>query len=218
MKAIQKYDGGVIISAREYDIASNTNIKQGTVVKLSAGKVVQAVAGETGAILGIAAENHPGAMDALNPRANGTKIMVVDCPDAVLASPAAVVEATGGSATTVTASTLGAYSNDDFNGGFLKLVEKAAASTNTDPIGTVKEITDYAYNSTGTVSTFTVASGGAANAGDKYELYPPVGLAKGALNSTFDAIVHTGVSCTVFKVIGRMIEQGIVLWKAVTHF
>lgn len=217
MKAFQKADGGVIFSQREYDIAYNTAIKKGQLVKLSAGLVVLATATETGTILGIAAENHSGVADALDPRANGTKILVFDSPDLLMACPVPVVAATGGSATTVTASTLGAYSADDFNGGYMKLVKKAAGSTNTDPIGTVKRIEDYAYNATGTVSTFTVASGGTANAGDEYEIYPPIGLAKGALATGIDKFVLTGVSATVLRVVGRIEKTSEIILMAVKH-
>ena len=218
MKIHQRFGGGVGISVREYDIATSTSIKKGTVVKISGGLVVQASATETGAILGIAMENHSGQADALDPRSNGPKILVCDCPDAVFAVPAIVIEATGGSSTTVTTDELGAYSADDWNGGFLKLVEKVSGSTNTDEIGAVKQITDYAYNATGTVSTFTVASGGTANDGDKYELYPPAGLAKFKLNSTFDALQADAVSCTVFKAVGRDTDIGDIFVKPANHF
>lgn len=208
MRVAQKFDGANALSEREYDIATSGNIKAGSVVKLSAGKVVNAATTETGALLGIAVENHSGSADALDPRANGAKILVCDCPDAVLACPAAEITATGGSTTTFTASTLGAYSNDDWNGGFI-----------IDKNGQVHEITDYAYNSTGTVSTFTVATMAAAPTnGDKFLLFPPVGLAKGALDSTLQKVVHTGVSMTALKCVGRDLDRKEVLYKAASHF
>jgi len=218
MRAYQLFNGGEIYSAREYDIASATEIKEGQIVKLSEGLVVAASTTETGAILGIAAENHSGSADALDPRANGTKIKVYDAEDLVMACPAVVVEATGGSTTTVTTDELGAYSADDWNGGYLKLVAKAANSTNADPIGTVKRITDYAYAASGTVSTFTVATGATAVDGDKFELYPPMGLAKFALDSSIKKVVATGVSATSLKACGRIESTSEVLYKAASHF
>jgi len=218
MRAHQLMDGGAIYSAREYDIASSTQIKAGQLVKLSEGLVVAAATTETGAILGIAAENHAGSADALDTRANGTKIKVYDAPELIMACPVPVVTATGGSATTVTADSLGAYSADEWNGGYLKLVEKAANSTNADPIGTVKRITDYAYAASGTVSTFTVASGATAVSGDKFEVYPPLGLAKFAYDSALQKVVYTGVSATSLKACGRIEETGEVLYKAASHF
>ena len=218
MRALEGATGNLNLSVREYDIAAATEIAFGQVVKLSEGLVVSAVVAETGAILGVAMEYHSGAADALNPRSNGTKIKVCDAPDLVMACAAFEITATGGSATTVTASTLGAYSADDWNGGFLVLVSKANGSTNTDAIGTVKRITDYAYNSTGTVSTFTVASAGAANEGDKYLLFPPLGLAKFNLDSTKTKLVNTAVNGTSLKVVGYDLEQKQIKLMAAKHF
>lgn len=218
MKLYQKADGGVLKSVREYDIAASTAIKRGQVVKLTEGLVIAASASENGRILGVAMENHSGAADALDPRANGTKILVCDAPDAIFACPVPVVTASGGSATTVTASTLAAFSNDDFNGGYLKLIEKGAGSTNTDPIGTVKRITDYAYNSTGTVSTFTVASGATACSGDKFELYPPRGFAKGNLDSGIEKLILTATAGLPLKVVGRNEDASEIYLMANAHF
>lgn len=203
MKAYQKADGQVLLSAREYDIGASTAISAGQVVKLSEGLVIAAVAAETGQVLGIAAETHSGAADALDPRANGTKIMVYDDPELIFQCPAPVVAATGGSATTMTASTLAAFANDDFNGGYIKLIEKAANSSNTDPVGKIDRIADYAYNSTGTVSTFTKASGGTPSAGDKYEIYPPIGFKKGNLDTNREKLVLTATASLSLKVVGR---------------
>ena len=217
MKAFQKADGQVLKSAREYDIAYNTEISAGQVVKLSEGLVVAASAGETGQVLGIAAENHKGAADGLDPRANGTKIMVYDDPALIFQCPVPVVAATGGSATTMTASTLAAFSNDDFNGGYIKLIEKAEGSTNTDPSGKIDRITDYAYTSSGTVSTFTKASGGTPYAGDKYEIYPPIGFKKGNLDSTRSKLILTATASLPLKVVGRDEALGLVNMMAHLH-
>lgn len=217
MNAYQKRDGGVNLSVREYDIGTATAVKAGQVVQLSEGLVIAAVAAQTGAVLGIAAENHTGAYDALNPRANGDKILVYDDPGLLFTCAAPRMTATGGTATTITASTLGAFANDDFNGGFLMLMKKGAASTNSDPLGTVKRITDYGYNSTGTVSTFTVDSGAAACAGDEYLVFPPVGFAKGNLNATFDGLVLTATAALALKVVGRHEDSGKLVMMAKSH-
>ncbi|MBQ7567063.1 MAG: hypothetical protein IJT18_08075 [Oscillospiraceae bacterium] len=217
MKFYQKADGGVLASTREYDIAKTTEIKCGQVVVLTEGLVAAAAANGTTRILGVAAEDHSGAADALNPRSNGTKILVIDAPDAIFRCKAPIMTATGGSATTVTANTLAAFSNDDFNGGYLLLVEKGASSTNTDPIGTIKRITDYSYNSTGTVSTFTVASGATAAEGDKFVVFPPIGFAKGNLSSTRDALVLTATAGIPLKVVGRIEETQEICMMANTH-
>ena len=72
MKLYQKADGGVLSSAREYDIAQTTDIKEGTLVKIAAGLVV--ACDGTSAPIGVAAETHSGVADALNPRNDGTKL------------------------------------------------------------------------------------------------------------------------------------------------
>lgn len=201
MKFHQKLDGGVMISAREYDIAYNADIKEGSVVKLSDGKVVAAVAAETGAVLGVAAENHSGSADALDPRANGTKIKVYDDPAAVFQCAAPQVTASGGSSATLVFTAGQYFAADDFNGGYVKLVSKASGSTNTDAVGTVRAISDYAVTAS-TSGTFTIASGGTPNAGDVYAVFPPPGFAKGNLNTARDGIVLSASASLPIRVIG----------------
>ena len=202
MKFYQKLDGAVHISAREYDIAYNADIKEGQLVKLSDGKVASAGAAETGALLGVAAENHSGAADALDPRANGTKILVIDDPDAVFQCAAPQVTAASGSATTLVFTAGQYFAADDFNGGCVKLVSKVADSTNTDKIGQVRAITDYAVTAS-TSGTFTLESGGTPNAGDVYEVFPPVGFAKGNLDSGRTGLVLSASASISVRVIGR---------------
>lgn len=125
MNVIYDVNGSQVTSIKEYDVDTSTVISIGQVVKLSAGKVVLAVAGETTPILGIAYENHSGAADTLNPRSNGTRIKVMDGPQSVYECTAPQVTATGGSTSTVAVSGLnGVFSDDDFNGGKIKLIAK----------------------------------------------------------------------------------------------
>lgn len=206
MKFFQKLDGGVNISAREYDIAYNADIKEGSLVKLSEGKITAAGAAETSALLGVAAENHSGVADALNPRANGTKIMVIDDPETVFQCKAPQVTAASGSATTLVFTAGQYFAADDFNGGYVKLVSKAAGSTNTDAIGTVRAITDYAVTAS-TSGTFTITSGGTPYVGDVYEVFPPVGFAKGNLDSGRQGIVLSASASISVRVIGADIDH-----------
>ena len=201
MKFFQKLDGGVHVSAREYDIAYNADIKAGSLVKLSESKVVAAGAAETGALLGVAAENHSGAADALDPRANGTKIFVIDDPDAIYQCKAPQVTAASGSATTLVFTAGQYFAADDFNGGYVKLVSKANGSTNTDKIGQVRAITDYSVTAS-TSGTFTLESGGTPNEGDVYEVFPPVGFAKGNLDSGRSGLVLSASASISVRVIG----------------
>lgn len=210
MRIFQNVDGGPIITAREYDIAPETAVKPGQVVKIVEGLVVPGTAAQTTAIIGIAAEAHPGVEDVLNPRANGKRILVYDNPKTLFRCAAPIVAATGGTATTMTATTLAAFANDDFNGGYAMLVEKAEGSGNTDAVGSVKRITDYGYNATGTVSTFTFAAGATAAAGDKYAIFPPFGFAKGNLDAELCALTLTATAALALEVVGRA-DKDIVL-------
>ena len=205
MKFDQKLDGATHISAREYDIAADTAINEGQLVKLSGGLVVAAAVNETGALLGVAAETHSGSADALDKRADGKKIMVVDDPDTVFQCAAPQVTALESSATTLEVTDLKAFAADDFNGGYVKLVSKASGSTNTDAIGTVRRITDFAPDddTTATKGVLTVESGGAACAGDVYALFPPVGFSKGNLNSAGSGLVLSAAASLPLRVIGR---------------
>lgn len=101
MRPIQNAGGEECICARSYPVASATAIAAGQVVQLSAGKVVPAIAAQTGAILGIAGEDHPGTADMLNPRANGDEILVCDNPGLIFECPVPTVRAESGSAATL---------------------------------------------------------------------------------------------------------------------
>ena len=208
MRPIQNAGGHVGLTARNYPIAYNTAISAGEVVQLSGGLVVAAAANQTAAILGIAAENHPGTSDALNPRANGTEILVYDNPELIFECPAPTFAASGGTATTVTTTTtdVATTTADAFNGGFL-----------VSPKGNKRAVTDFA-NST-TTNTFTVPSGETAADGDVYTLYPQIGCAAGwRLDSTtLSKIVLTATGCTKLKVVGHDFDRKMIRLMAVEH-
>lgn len=214
MKAFQNVDGGVIHSVRTYDIGASTEIEEGQVLVLSGGLVTKAAANETGTILGIAAENHKGAEDALNPSANGKEILVYDNPGLVMRCPAPRLTATSGSATTIvdTTNLASGIADDAFIGGYIKLVKKGTDSTNTDAIGKVRRITDSA----GSTSTLTVESGGTICAGDVYELYPPIGLQAGNLDTNRKAVVYSATAEISLKVVQND-RNGFVGYAAQKH-
>lgn len=208
------------LTARSYPIAYNTAISSGQVVKLSAGKVVSAVAAETSPILGIAAENHPGVPDALNYRANGPEILVYDSPELIFECMAPVITAASGSATTIVPAegdVAAAAANDAFNDSVLMLISKAEGSTNTDLIGKKIPVTDY--TASGTV--IAKASGGAPSAGDRYEVYPKLGAAVGGIASLdasgFSRLVLTAKGAAKIKCVGHDYERGMVRLMAVEH-
>ena len=184
MKFYQKLDGAVHVSAREYDIAPETKIVEGQLVTLSEGLVAAVEA--DGAILGIAAENHSGKADAIDPRADGKRIFVIDDPCVVMQCAAPEVAATGGSEETLEAEELGAFDEGDFTGGYVKLLRKAEKSENADVPGKVRRIEGFAEG------TLTLEKGGAPGKDDVYALFPPIGFAKGSLGGE-------GVSLTLDK-------------------
>lgn len=213
--------GSGVITAREYNIATTTDIKRGAVVKLGGGLVAKA--GDTDVVLGIAAESHKGAADALNPRANGTVILVHDNPGIIFEVAAPVFKANGGTAVsgttkgTVTADSaqLGG-NNDAFNGGFVKL-KKAVSTSAFGYEGSVKKINDFATATASSVTTKTITieelDVGAAADGDEFWLFPPVGSSTGvmSLNSDATGIVCTGVAATKLKVVGHDLERNKIL-------
>lgn len=165
---------------KSFPIAAATAIELGEVVKLSGGFVV-AVGDQDqdDPYLGVAAQPHDGSSDGQT----GTTIQVYCSPSAVFkCTPAVISTADSGSGTTwVDGELVGAagYADDLLNGGNLKLSEKAAASTLTDPIGKLYAITDFAV----ATGTCTGVFAGNVSAGDKAVILPPVGSKGWDLNS-----------------------------------
>lgn len=213
MKPFQNTDGGVIQSVRTYDIASDTAVLEGQVVVLADGKVAPAAVNQGDAILGIAAESHSGQADAINPRSNGKEITVFDGPTMIMQCKAPAMAATGGSATTFVCTDMAAFADNDFKGGFIRLVSKDDESTNTDAIGQVREITASA----GSSKTLTVEQGGTICAGDVYEIYPPKGFAKGNLSADKCALVLTATATLALKVVQNN-REGYLGLMADKHF
>jgi hypothetical protein len=206
MRVSRSFDASMS-SQKDYNIAAATDIKQGQLVKLVGGLVVPVVVGETAAILGVAEENHTGTQDTFNVRNNGTSIRVSDSPQTVFEAPAPRVTATSGSTTTMAATAIVALADDDFNGGFFKLVSKVAASTNTDSIGTVYPITDYTAATK--LFTTTKTAGGTHTAGDVFEIYPPTGFGKGNFDATLSKLVLTATAALPIRSYGEDIERGV---------
>ena len=219
MRPIQNAGGEETIRARSYPVAKATAITAGQVVQLSGGKVVPAAAAQTAAILGIAGEDHSGTADILNPRANGTKILVCDNPTLIFECAAPTIKAASGSATTIvpdSGEVDASAADDSFNNAILVLKSKAASSTNTDAVGTQIVVTDYAK--TGTV--MTKASGGTPSGGDVYEVYPVIGAAIGGVASLGDkrlGITLKTVGATKIRCIGHDYERGTIKLMAIGH-
>lgn len=218
MKFYQKLDGSVHVSAREYDVASDTAIAEGQVVKLCEGLVVGVDKCESGAILGIAAENHSGISDALDPRADGKKIFVIDDPSIVMQCRAPLVAATGGSGTTLRVLWLNIFSSRDFNGGYVKLICKSEDSTNTDVIGQVRRIMGFTPFYPGDAAgVLTLEEGGTPAAGDIYALFPPIGFSKGSLEGDSTALTLNAAANLPVKVMGHDCGLGKIYLIAKRH-
>jgi hypothetical protein len=214
MKVSRAFDASMS-SSKDYPIAAATNIQEGQLVKLSGGLVVGAVVAETGAILGVAAESHTGTTDAFNARNNGTVIRIYDSPVTVMEGPAPRATATSGTTTTLVATGIATFADDDFNGGFMKLVSKAAASANTDSLGTIYPITDFTASSK--TFTTTKTAGGAITAGDVFEIYPPNGFAKGNLDAGISKLVITATAALAIKSYGEDMDRGVTYHVAALH-
>lgn len=214
MNIFQKADGGVLQSGRDYDIAANTVVYYGQVVTVAEGLVTPAAQKQTGRVLGIAAETHTGTEDALNGRNNGTRILVYDAPDAIMQCVAPeVTAAEGGGATTLVAAELATFADDDFNGGYVKLLRKADESANTDELGKVRRVTDF----TAASKTFTLESGGTPEAGDVYALFPPIGFAKGQLDGEKQKLDLGDTCALALKVVGMDRDLGFVRMMSGNH-
>lgn len=164
---------------REFDIAAATVIELGEVVRLdlTTGYVVAVGdADQDDPYLGVAAESHSGTASTFNPRENGTKIRVYCSPTAVFkCKPGIVSTCDSGTATNWVDGELVAgagFANDDFSGAYIKLLEKAVASTLTIPVGWIGRVKDFTV-AAGTLIMETGALVGAASAGDKALLLPP---------------------------------------------
>lgn len=165
---------------RSFPIVAATVIELGEVVKLVEGKVV--AVGDTDQddpYLGIAAQPHDGSSDGQK----GTTIQVYCSPSAVFrCKPNVISTADSGTGTTWVDGELIAaagYADDLLNGGFLKLVEKAAGSTLTDSLGKLFAITDFAV----ATGTCTGVFAGNVSANDKAVILPPIGSKGWDLNS-----------------------------------
>ena len=216
MNTVYNSNGSQVDSVKEYDIAAATAVAIGQVVKLTAGLIVLATAGETTPILGIAFENHTGSADAFNPRSNGKKIKVCDSPTAIFECPAPQITATGGSTSTFVASTIAAGADNDFAGGKMKLITKGASSVITDPVGSVYLISASTAAS-GTLTTLATITGG-CTAGDIFAVFPPIGFQKGNLDAGISKLVLTASAALPFMVTSSSeLDRNIIQFDAALH-
>ena len=188
MRAIYDLSASAV-PVRELAIGASTAVRAGQLLAVTDGLAVLSAANRTTAIAGIALENHSGTADPADPRAAGKRIRAAAGPHTVFAAEAPYFTVTSGTATTAAATGLSAYSDDNLNGWTVMLRSKAANSTNTDPVGTVYSVTDFAAS--GKVLTLS-GLGGAPAAGDTFWVFPSCGPLKALLNTGRDGLTVTG--------------------------
>jgi hypothetical protein len=194
----------------EYDIAAGTVVTKGQVVILSNALVVPGGAvAATYLMLGIAAEDHLGVANTLNPRSIGTRIKVWDNPTAVFkCRPNTVITNTGASATTFTdATTLSAIGASKFVGGYVKIKTGSAV-----PQGKVYRLTASA---TGGVLTGAFTEG--LVTGDTALLFPPVLGNDWNLTPTYDNLNLNSTGATALQVVDYDTAQEWVYFKIRQH-
>lgn len=179
---------------REYETNCTENLKKGTILTLSEGKAKKASSSDT--VLGVLAADYYAEKDELIP-ASGTKRMKVTVTSAAIyrTEPQTTKIAQAGTETTITPAgvTLPSAANA-LKGGYVKLISKAAGSSNTDHVGTVRKIT------ASTSSLLTVEAGGKAAIGDVYAILPPAGFDCLALNEDADGFVISAAAGNMAKV------------------
>ena len=205
MRPIQNAGGEETIRERSYPVAKATAITAGQVVQLSGGKVVPAAAAQTGAILGIAGEDH-----------SGTEDILCDNPGLIFECPVPTIKAASGSAATLVPASgdvAAGAADDAYNAAVLVLKSKTAGSSNSDKPGTRRAVTDYAKSGT----VLTLETGGTPAAGDEYEFYPALGSAVCALNAKATALVVSATGATAVRCIGHDYERHTIRCIAAAH-
>ncbi len=205
MRVIGSLTGAVLRSAGEYDVAHETVLAPGQVVKLAEGLVVPAAAGETGAILGVTAEGHSGKEDPLDSRAAGEKVRVYDDPMVELACPAPALAVAEGAGTSLSLVCAAAYEANAFQGGHVKGAD-----------GAVRRITASAAVADGKLA-LTVEDGAAPAVGELVQIFPPVGFAGGNLTGDGTGLTLEATAQLPLQVVGREEETGLVRLAAVKH-
>ncbi|MBQ8759517.1 MAG: hypothetical protein IJZ20_07475 [Clostridia bacterium] len=201
MKFLYGLGGANVPVIKEFELSNASEaIEAGQALKCTnRGLVGKNVTGE---YIGVAAEDHSGKEDLLNPRANGKKIRIDITKNGVYSVPAMRLTAVeNGTSTTLVCENSG-YVTGNLTLFSLMLVAKGEGSTNTDSIGKVRKISDI---TTGTNYTYEIEEGGVTCKGDVYAVIPYVGFIGGVdydykgMNLTDDldaALMVTGVNKT----------------------
>lgn len=168
MEFYMNSNGNTTPTIKEYVTNETVFLKKGTLMMVRDGKVLKADGTMTP--IGILAEDYDPEPNELNVHAGDKHVRVIVSPNAVYRVPPFRVTLTeNGTTTTMKWPGTVPTSSSAFKGGYFRLLEKGENSTNTDPIGTVRE------SSGTTESNVNLEEGGVPCAGDVYEIFMPVG-------------------------------------------
>ena len=165
-------------------------IKRGQTVSLVDG---MAEASSTAPFIGVAAADHSGKPDPLNPGSDAVYIPVIVSPDAVYeCDPQYITFTSGGTATTaiVTGSALASTPTADLIGSRIVCVSKGALSANKDGIGAIRAVTNYAD----ATKTLSVEAGGVIGDGDVYAFIPKLNFGRMSMDAGCESPVISSTS------------------------
>ena len=198
MKFLYGLGGANVPVIKEFELSNPAEaIEAGQALKCtSRGLVGKNVDGK---YIGVAAEDHSGKEDILNPRANGNKIRVDITKDAVYSVPMMKLTAVA-NGSPITFVCPGGYVTGNHLVFSLMLISKGEGSTNTDAVGTIRKIDNV--TSSGSNYVYEIETGGTTCEGDVYAVVPYVGFIGGVDNSYkgMDFCSDTGTELTVVGV------------------
>ncbi len=186
--------GSGTVCIKGYEVETDKDLKKGTVLVLKEGKAAVADNSST-EILGILAEDYSVNKDEFNPGNGSGYVKVIISPCAIYREDA--LETTLAVAGTSTSITVAGHtmpsSKNALAGGYVKLVSKGTASTNSDNVGVLRKITA----SSGT--SLTLSEGGSACIGDVYAILPPAGFTHFALDDSAESYIFAAEQSTTVK-------------------
>lgn len=197
MKFLYGLGGANVPVIKEFELSNSAEaIEAGQALKCTnrglVGKNVE------GKYIGVAAEDHSGKEDLLNPRANGKKIRIDITKDAVYSVPMMKLTAVA-NGSPITFVCEGGYITGNHTTFNLMLISKGEGSTNTDAIGSFRKI-DY-VDTTNPNYVYEIETGSTTCIGDVYALVPYIGF-KGGVDSTNKGMEFCADTGTEFTVVG----------------
>lgn len=168
MEFYMNSNGNTVPNIKKFRTSETEPIKKGTLMMAKEGELIRSDG--TFTAVGILAEDYDPNPNELNAHAGDGFVRVIISPNAVYRIlPFRMTLAENGTSTTMTWPGTAPTSNNAFKNGYFRLVEKGEKSSNTDPIGTIRHVTE----SVG--PDITLEEGGIASAGDVFDVFMPIG-------------------------------------------